>query len=102
MACDHALYHLLDQTGFTAFEAASGAVTLIQIFGSAANLNIHLHCLVLDGVYRHTDGEPVLINAAGQVLRKLETTWCDGTTHIVMSPLEFMQRLAARATEGHL
>ena len=24
----------------------------------AANLNIHLHCLVLDGVYRRTDGEP--------------------------------------------
>ena len=31
-------------------EADSGAVTLIQRFGSAANLNIHLHCLVLDGV----------------------------------------------------
>ena len=29
-------------------------------FGSAANLNIHLHCLVLDGVYRRgTEGEPV-------------------------------------------
>ena len=28
-------------------EADSGAVTLIQRFGSAANLNIHLHCLVL-------------------------------------------------------
>ena len=26
-------------------------VTLIQRFGSAANLNIHLHALVLDGVY---------------------------------------------------
>jgi hypothetical protein len=32
--------------------ANTGAVTLIQRFGSAANLNIHLHCLVLDGVYR--------------------------------------------------
>ena len=30
--------------------ARAGAVTLIQRFGSAANLNIHLHCLVLDGV----------------------------------------------------
>ena len=27
-------------------------VTLIQRFGSAANINIHLHCLVLDCVYR--------------------------------------------------
>ena len=36
--------HLPDQTGFKAFEADSGEVTLIQRFGSAANLNIHLHC----------------------------------------------------------
>ena len=37
----------------------SGAVTLIQRFGSAANLNIHLHCPVLDGVYRRSaDGTP--------------------------------------------
>ena len=34
-------------------------------------------------------------NAAGQVALKLKTAWHDGTTHIVMSPLEFMQRLAA-------
>ena len=40
-------------------EARTGAVTLIQRFGSAANLNIHLHCLVLDGVYRTTEGLPV-------------------------------------------
>ena len=52
--------HLLGQAGLKADEAGSGAVTLIQRFGSAANLNIHLHCLVLDGVYpRGTDGAPV-------------------------------------------
>jgi len=39
--------------------------------------------------------ERVQINAAGQVVLKLKTAWRDGTTHIVMSPLEFMQRLAA-------
>ena len=27
--------------------------------------------------------------------QKLKTPWHDGTTHLVMSPLEFMQRLAA-------
>ena len=53
--------HLLDQTGFKAFEADSGAVTLIQRFGSAANLNIHLHCLVLDGAYRRSDSGPVFV-----------------------------------------
>jgi len=55
--------HLLEQTGFKADEADSGAVTLIQRFGSAANLNIHLHRLVLDGVYRRTNGEPVFDQA---------------------------------------
>jgi hypothetical protein len=256
--------HLLGQAGAKADEAESGAVTLspdtnspvdclclakglasgqarparlIQRFGSAANLNIHLHCLVLDGVYRrNADGAPVFMevpaptdealqavlhriitrtmklltrkgvlveeqgqtymadnddsadsdearvlrplqaaactyriafgprtgqkvltvqaamprdtdfkgtlcadidgfslhavvrcdaddrqgleqlcryitrpalanervqtNAAGQVVLKLKTAWRDGTTHLVMSPLEFMQRLAAWATEG--
>ena len=39
--------------------------------------------------------ERVQTNAAGQVVLKLKTAWRDGTTHLVMSPLEFMQRLAA-------
>jgi len=38
--------------------------------------------------------ERVQLNAAGQVELKLNTPWRDGTTHLVMSPLEFMQRLA--------
>jgi hypothetical protein len=227
--------HLLGRAGLKPEEGYGGAVTLIQRLGSAANLNIHLHCLVLDGVYRcGADGVPtfveagaptddqlhallqtviarlmtlltrrgvlvedmgqtwlaepqaegeeartlrplqaaavtyriafgpragqkvltlrgavpreatarqplcadidgfslhaavrveahdrkrleqlcrtitrpalsderVQLNAAGQVELKLKTPWRDGTTHLVMSPLEFMQRLAARATEG--
>jgi hypothetical protein len=39
--------------------------------------------------------ERVQLNSAGQVELKLKTPWRDGTTHLVMSPLEFMQRLAA-------
>ena len=31
--------------------AQCGAVTFIQRFGSALNLNLHLHALVFDGVY---------------------------------------------------
>ncbi len=226
--------HLLEAAGLEAGEGHGGAVTLIQRFGSAANLNIHLHGLLLDGVYRcgadgvpefveagsptddevpallqaiitglmkmltrrgvlveemgqtwlaepDADGEEartlrplqaaaityriafgpragqkvlslrgampredaarqrlcadidgfslhaavrveaherkrleqlcryitrpalsderVQLNAAGQVELKLKTPWRDGTTHLVMSPLEFMQRLAARAIE---
>jgi Putative transposase len=34
-------------------------------------------------------------NPAGQVVLQLKSPWRDATTHIVMSPLELMQRLAA-------
>ncbi len=54
---------LLKQAGLKRCVADTGAVTLIQRFGSAANLNIHLHGLVLDGVYRNTEGEPVFQEA---------------------------------------
>ena len=56
--------HLLDHAGLKPDEGHGGAVTLIQRFGSAANLNIHLHCLVLDGVYWcGADGVPVFVEA---------------------------------------
>lgn len=44
--------HLLGHAGLKSDEAYSSAVTLMQRFGSAAQLNIYLHCLVLDCVYR--------------------------------------------------
>ena len=41
---------LIKKTGFTvASGAKTGAVTPIQRFGSAPNLNIHFHMLLLDG-----------------------------------------------------
>lgn len=43
--------HLTRKAGFTKPTAQTGAVTLIQRFGSALNLNIHFHMLYLDGVY---------------------------------------------------
>jgi ribosomal protein S27E len=43
--------HLIQQAGCIRAEARTGAVTLIQRFGSALNLNIHFHMLLLDGVY---------------------------------------------------
>ena len=56
--------HLLDTAELPADEGQSGAATLIQRFGSAANLNIHLQCLVLDGVYRgDTAGAPIFVEA---------------------------------------
>ncbi len=53
---------LHEQAGLKVGEGDCGSVTLIQRFGSSANLNIHLHCLVLDGVYRtNAKGEPVFV-----------------------------------------
>jgi len=43
--------HLIKKAGQTHKMAHTGAVTLIQRFGSALNLNIHFHMLFLDGVY---------------------------------------------------
>lgn len=46
--------HLIKKAGFTRKTAQIGAVTLIQRFGSALNLNVHFHMLFLDGVYTAT------------------------------------------------
>ncbi len=46
--------HLIQKAGFTRKTAQTGAVTLIQRFGSALNLNVHFHMLFLDGVYTKT------------------------------------------------
>jgi hypothetical protein len=43
--------HLTHKAGYIKTTAHTGAVTLIQRFGSALNLNIHFHMLFLDGVY---------------------------------------------------
>ena len=43
--------HLTRKAGYTKTTAHTGAVTLIQCFGGALNLNIHYHMLFLDGVY---------------------------------------------------
>ena len=39
--------------------------------------------------------ERLTLNRAGEVVLQLKSPYHDGTTHIVMSPLEFLQRLAA-------
>jgi hypothetical protein len=49
---------LADQAGVERASAQCGAVTLMQRFGSALNLNIHLHMLWLDGVYEQAIAPP--------------------------------------------
>jgi len=45
---------LIQKAGFTRKTAQTGAVKLIQRFGSALNLNVHFHMLIPDGVYTET------------------------------------------------
>ena len=44
--------HLIGKAGLTRATGVTGAVTLVQRFGSALNLNVHFHMLLLDGAYQ--------------------------------------------------
>ena len=68
--------YLIKKAGFSKKTARTGAVTLIQRFGSALNLNIHFHMLFLDGVYVDDANAkcgqrfvPVLGHRAGDITR---------------------------------
>jgi hypothetical protein len=43
--------YILKKARLRRASGGTGAVTLIQRFGSALDLNIHFHLLVLDGAY---------------------------------------------------
>ena len=48
---------IIHRAGYLKKQAKTGAVTYIQRFGSALNLNIHLHILFLEGVIINKQGE---------------------------------------------
>jgi hypothetical protein len=82
--------HLLGQAGLKADEADSCAVRLLEpslwMKGSAANLNIHLHCLVLDGVYRcDTEGEPVFVEVPAPTDEALQAVLHKITTRLMQA-----------------
>jgi hypothetical protein len=45
----------------------SGAVTVLQRFGGALNLNVHIHALVLDGCYTAGPGRPFAFHAVDEL-----------------------------------
>ena len=49
---------IINRAGYLKKQAKTGAVTYIQRFGSALNLNIHFHMLFLEGVITQTQGRP--------------------------------------------
>lgn len=54
---------MIGKAKLTRASAKTGAVTLVQRFGSALNLNIHFHMLFLDGVYLTAQGGVWVIGA---------------------------------------
>ena len=62
---------ILRKAKLTRAEGDTGAVTLIQRFGSALNLNVHLHILVLDGAYIAATTPPVFRRIAAPTEREL-------------------------------
>jgi len=53
---------LADEAGIPRASTQAGAVTLIQRFGSALNLNVHFHMLFLDGVYDAREEDPLRLH----------------------------------------
>ena len=50
-------------------DGRSGAVAIVQRFGGALNLNVHLHALVLDGVFT-MNGSAVDFHPFGRLTRE--------------------------------
>jgi hypothetical protein len=89
---------LIKQAGLKRPQAATGAVTLIQRFGSAANLNIHLHCLVLDGVYDTTGEVPVFHPVRAPTAAQLQTL----LNQIIKRVMKLLTRLGYLVEEQDL
>ena len=64
--------HILNKARLTRASGDTGAVTLIQRFGSAVNLNVHLHMLVLDGAYLADTTPPVFRRIAAPSAKELQ------------------------------
>ena len=56
--------HIVNRAGFSNKHAKTGAVTLIQRFGSALNLNIHFHMLFLEGAISENYGAALLLRVS--------------------------------------
>ena len=71
--------HLIHKAIYSLKDSATGAVTLIQRFGSALNLNIHFHILFLDGVYVYRDNRPPRF----QRVKTPDKGELDGLVHLI-------------------
>ena len=62
------LRHLRTRAGERGLrDVRGGAVAIVQRFGGALNLNVHIHALVLDGVFARGNDGPLRFHAASAV-----------------------------------
>ena len=86
--------HLAAHVAARGTRVQTGAVTVIQRFGSAANLNVHFHCLALDGAYRiGADGRPRFVAAAAPTPARLQAL-------LVAMIARLMRRIVAPRRRG--
>jgi ribosomal protein S27E len=92
--------HLIKKAGHTKKTAQTGAVTLIQRFGSALNLNPHLHFLVLDGVFTN-ESNPKFIRTKAPTADELNKL-VNKISHRVARSLERQGLLQQDAENSYL
>ena len=66
--------------------ARTGAVTLIQRFGSALNLNVHLHMLFVDGVYTFEGERPRFHHGSAPTQPELQRLLRTIATRVTRAP----------------
>ena len=82
--------HLTQKAGLKKPMAQTGAVTLVQRFGSALNLNIHFHMIFLDGVYTGgSNGLPIWFRQV-KAPNRAELT---RLTHTIARGLDYIRQI---------
>lgn len=85
------LTHIVNRAGFSNKQAKTGAVTFIQRFGSALNLNIHFHMLFLEGAISEN---PWGGNTFTRINTQSAGTWAPSHDDMVELVYTISQRIA--------
>jgi hypothetical protein len=94
---------LIRRSGHRRVNARGGAVTLVQRFGSALNLNIHYHILALDGVYAaDRQGRPRFVSVPAPPSVELDHSVGGGTRGAGAEADEFVKRVHRPAGRDEL